>query len=232
MPRVRLVPAGDAALTAEFDDRIDPGLNASVIALASAILDQRIPGVRDIVPTFRSVTVYFDALATDVVRLSRRVRELSEESQDSVATARGSVLDVPVCYGGEFGPDLDAVARHGRVAAGEVVAIHAAPEYRAYMLGFLPGFAYLGVVDPRIAAPRLATPRRAVAAGSVGVAGPQTGVYPCVSPGGWNIIGRTPLLMFEPSRAIPALIAAGDSVRFHAIDRLEFDRLSRTGASG
>jgi inhibitor of KinA len=231
MPRVRLVPAGDAALTAEFDDRIDPGLNASVTALASAIRDERIRGVRDIVPTFRSVTVYFDALATDVGHLSRRLRELSE-SQDALSIARGSVIDIPICYGGEFGPDLDAVAQYGGLAADEVVAAHTAPTYRAYMLGFLPGFAYLGLVDMRIAAPRQATPRRAVAAGSVGIAGPQTGVYPYASPGGWNIIGRTPLVIFEPSRATPALVAAGDSVRFHGIDRLEFDRLSlRTGSS-
>jgi KipI family sensor histidine kinase inhibitor len=230
MPRVRLVPAGDAALTAEYDDRIDPGLNARVIALASAMRDEHIGGIRDIVPTFRSVTVYFDPLATDIERVSRRLRELSE-SQEAVPIARGPVIDIPVCYGGEFGPDLDAVAQHGRIAADEVVAVHTARSYRAYMLGFLPGFAYLGVVDVRIAAPRQATPRRAVPAGSVGVAGPQTGVYPCVSPGGWNIIGRTPLVMFEPSRAVPALIAAGDAVRFHAIDRLEFDRLSlRTGS--
>jgi inhibitor of KinA len=229
MEGCRVVHAGDAALVAEFEDRIDPDLNARVVALADAIVRERIAGLRDVVPTFRSVAVYFDPLTTDLDRLSARLHELSS-SVTSVADECGVPVEIPVCYGGEFGPDLEQVARYAGITAGEVVTRHAARGYRAYMLGFLPGFAYLGVVDRRIAAPRRTTPRVAVAAGSVGIAGSQTGVYPRSSPGGWNIIGRTPLVMFEPSRENASLVTAGVSVRFRPIDRAEFDFMSHQAA--
>jgi KipI family sensor histidine kinase inhibitor len=222
---VRLVEAGDAVLIAEFGERIDPELNARVVALSRAVSRERVAGVRDVVPTFRTVAVYFDPSRTDVHRLATRLRELSTEI-DPAAAPDGAVVEIPVCYGGELGPDLDDVARFAGVSASDVITLHTARSYRAFMLGFLPGFAYLGIVDRPIAAPRRGTPRRAVAAGSVGIAGEQTGVYPRVSPGGWNIIGRTPLPMFVASRQSPSLIQPGDSVRFHPIDRADFDRAS------
>jgi KipI family sensor histidine kinase inhibitor len=226
MTDVRLIAAGDAALIAEFDERIDPDLNARVVALAGAISSEAIPGVRDVVPTFRSVAVYFDPLLTDVEQLSQKLLERARYD-GPLPPECGAPVEIPVCYGGELGPDLGEVARYAGLAADEVVIRHTARGYRAYMIGFLPGFAYLGVVDTRIAAPRRPTPRTSVPAGSVGIAGPQTGVYSHTSPGGWNLIGRTPLLMFNPSRSQPSLVVAGDAVRFRAIDRDEFDRLSR-----
>ncbi len=227
MMDVRLIAAGDAALIAEFDERIDPELNARVVALSTALSTGRIPGVRDVVPTYRSVAVYFEPLATDVERLSQTIRELAR-ADGPLSAECGFPVEIPVCYGDELGPDLDDVARYAGLAPDEVVTRHTARGYRAYMVGFLPGFAYLGVVDTRIAAPRRSTPRTTVAAGSVGIAGPQTGVYSRQSPGGWNIIGRTPLAMFDPSRIRPSLVEAGDAVRFRSIERAEFDRLSGT----
>jgi inhibitor of KinA len=171
------------------------------------------------------VAVYYDPLTTDVPALAARVRDVSASVVPADACA-GSAVDIPVCYGGDFGPDLEAVAQYGGVSDAEVVTLHAAGGYRAFMIGFLPGFAYLGVVPRRIAAPRRQSPRTRVAAGSVGIAGQQTGVYPRESPGGWNIIGRTPVSMFVPSRRQPSLVRPGDLVRFVPIDRAEFDRLA------
>jgi KipI family sensor histidine kinase inhibitor len=227
---VRLVAAGDAAMIAEFDERIDPALNARVVSMADALARELLPGVRDVVPTFRSVTVYFDPLTTDVSGLSRRLRDLAI-SVNTPVTSSGALIEIPVCYGGELGPDLHDVARFAGISPDEVVTRHVSPIYRAFMIGFLPGFAYLGVVDGRIAAPRRGAPRISVAAGSVGIAGAQTGVYPRVSPGGWNIVGRTPLVMFDPDGDRRSRVMPGDMVRFQAVTRSEFDRLRGAGMS-
>jgi inhibitor of KinA len=220
----RLVFAGDAVLVAEFDERIDPVVNGRAIALAEALRDNPVPGTLDIVPTFRSVAVYFEPLATDVERLAARIREAAAVSRREVVST--AVVDVPVCYDAEFAPDILDVAKFGGVDAQAVMAMHSAPIYRVYMLGFVPGFAYLGTVDPRIAAPRRSEPRLKVPAGAVAIAGGQTGIYPRQTPGGWNIIGRTPLQMVALERTPPALLKAGDAVRFRSIDRSEFGRIA------
>jgi inhibitor of KinA len=223
MSDLRVVAAGDAVLVAEFADRIDPALNARAIGLSRALGAERIAGVRDIVPTFRSVAVYFDPLVTDAGALARRLRNLGDTTIDDVARD-GAQVDIPVCYDPEFGADLEDVARFAGLTPDDVVAIHSGDVYRVFMLGFVPGFAYLGTVDERIAAPRRASPRIHVPAGSVAIAGRQTGVYPSRTPGGWNIIGRTPLSMVSFDREKPSLLGPGDAVRFHPIDRREFDR--------
>jgi inhibitor of KinA len=224
MSDVRVVAAGDAMLVAEFDARIDPAVNDRVLALAAALGRAALPGVRDIVPTFRTVAVHYDPLATDVARLAVVMAETPTRSNDDAPVHRRRVT-IPVCYDSTFAPDMDRVAAFGGLSRHEVVAAHTAREYRVYMLGFVPGFAYLGSVDPRLAAPRLSSPRVEVAAGAVGIAGEQTGVYPSATPGGWNIIGRTPLRLVALERAAPALLAAGDIVSFRAIDRAEFTRI-------
>ena len=221
----RVVPAGDAALVVEFEERIDPAVNARAVALADSIQAAAIAGVRDVVPTYRSVAVYFDPLSTDydalVASLERGAAQPApESSRDRVPTR------VPVCYGGDLGPDLAHVADFGHMSEADVVAIHSGTNYRVFMLGFVPGFAYMGIVDARIAAPRHSTPRVRVPRGSVGIAGAQTGIYPAETPGGWQLIGRTPVKPFDPSRAEPFLLTAGDAVQFYPIDRGEFDRLS------
>jgi KipI family sensor histidine kinase inhibitor len=218
----RIVAAGDAMLVAEFDDRLDARINLRVLSLAAAVRAARISGVRDVVPTFRSVAVHFDPLLTDVVALFA-ILQGGEAVHEEASAASARVVELPVCYGGSYGPDLAELAAARNLTESEVAAIHAATEYRVFMLGFVPGFAYLGTVDPRIALPRRAVPRPHVAEGSVGVAGAQTGVYPVQTPGGWNIIGRTPVKMFDPDRAEPSLLKPGDVVRFRAIPAAEFE---------
>jgi inhibitor of KinA len=222
----RIVAAGDSALVVEFEERIDPEVNARAVAMAERLHADPIAGVRDVVPTYRSVAVYFDPLRTAHDALVARLECEAAASMPALRAAP-DVLRLPVCYGGEFGPDLAAVAAFGGISEPAVIDLHTKPTYHVFMLGFAPGLAYLGVVEGRIAAPRRDTPRVRVPRGSVGIAGAQTGVYPSETPGGWQIIGRTPLLPFDLSRANPFLMKAGDAVRFDAIDRAEFDRLEQ-----
>jgi inhibitor of KinA len=220
----RVVPAGDSALIVEFEERIDPAVNDRVIAVAEAIQSAAIAGVRDVVPTYRSVAVYFDPLRTDYVRLLVHLHEHSRHPPAAREAVRPP-LRIPVCYEGELGPDLSTVARFGQMSEAEVIQIHAGTIYRVFMVGFVPGFAYMGVVDARIAAPRHATPRVRVPSGSVGIAGVQTGIYPAQTPGGWQLIGRTPVKPFDATRPEPFLLKAGDAVEFYAIDRADYDGL-------
>ena len=218
----RIVPAGDSVLIVEFDERIDPEINARAIACAQAVEAARLQGVRDVVPTYRSVAVYFDPLHTDGDVLMARLEETAGQPQ-ATSTALRAPVRIPVCYGGDLGPDLAGVAAFAGMPASEVINAHAGTTYRVFMLGFVPGFAYLGIVDSRIAMPRHATPRVRVPAGSVGIAGVQTGVYSADTPGGWQLIGRTPVKPFDPGRDEPFLMNAGDFVQFYAIDRREYD---------
>jgi len=222
----RIVAAGDSALVVEFDERIDPLISARAAALAEAILAEHVPGVLDVVPTYRSVTTYFNPLRVDHAKLEGTLRGLSSRLSTQ-ELARREPIRIPVCYGGEFGPDLAAVATFAGVSEDDVVEIHSHATYRVMMMGFTPGFAYMGVVDARIAAPRLETPRHRVARGSVGIAREQTGIYPSETPGGWQIIGRTPVRPFDLSRAEPFLLHSGDEVQFVRIARKEFDDLAR-----
>jgi inhibitor of KinA len=225
----RIAPAGDAVLIVEFAARIDPVINAVAIALARSLQAKSIAGVRDVLPTFRSVAVHFDPLRTDYAAL---VEQLHNESTNiasgGIEIETTTPLRVPVCYGGSFGPDLPAVARFAGVTETEAIERHASRTYRVFMLGFVPGFTYMGAVDPRIAMPRMAVPRLRVPAGSVGIAGPQTGIYPAVTPGGWQIVGATPLKPFDLDRVEPFLFKPGDTVRFDPIEPAEFDRLRKS----
>ena len=213
---------GDSALVAEFDDRIDEDVNDHVVGCARAIADRRVPGVRDIVPTFRSVTVYFDPLKTEVTALTGVVEQSLAEPVLIVDAAR-RLVEIPVCYDTDFGLDLQELATFSGLPVDGVIAAHPAHAYRVYRLGFLPGFAYRGAVDPRIAAPRRSTPRLRVPPGSVGIAGQQTGIYPVATPGGWNIVGRTPLRLAVDIEHELTPLHCGDSVRFVPIDRPTFD---------
>src|SRR5687768_17512626 len=189
MPRI--VPFTEQGLTVEFGSTIDLHTNDLVLAFADAVERAAIPGVIDVVPTYHAATIYYDLLHTDAATVTAQLRLLLEPS--SPPTARSSAIHmIPVCYGEELGPDLLDVAERAGLAPSDVITLHASVTYRVYMVGFSPGFPYMGMVPDRIAAPRLPTPRRQVAAGSVGMAGNQTGIYPQPSPGGWRIIGRTP----------------------------------------
>jgi KipI family sensor histidine kinase inhibitor len=220
---VRVAAAGDSALVAEFPGRIDPEINDRAAALAQR-LRWRWGGIlRDVVVGYCTVTVYFDPLQIDAPWLESEIQAAAGPARQATRTDR-AVVDVPVCYEGDLAPDLDDVARFGGCSPDEVVALHTNRTYRVYMLGFIPGFAYLAEVDPRIAAPRRAAPRTEVPAGAVAIAGGQTGIYPAVTPGGWNIIGRTRKKPYDPGRPVPFLFGVGDEVRFRPVSRAEFEQ--------
>jgi inhibitor of KinA len=220
----RIVQAGDAVVIVEFEERIDPAVNARAIAVSDRIQAAAMAGVRDVVPTYRAVAVYFDPLRTDYDALYSRL-ELEAGAPSAHADSAREPVRIPVCYGGDdLGPDLSTVAAVTRMKEADVIRLHTSATYRVFMLGFVPGFAYMGLVDSRIAVARHSTPRVRVPVGSVAIAGVQTGIYPAETPGGWQLIGRTPLKPFDPARAEPFLVKAGDAVQFFQIDRTEFDR--------
>lgn len=224
MQQVELFPVGDCGLLAVCGQKIDEGVGDRVSALDAAVRQARLPGVIETVPAFASLLVRYDPLRTDYDTLAREVTPLAARA-GSGHHHGGRVVTIPVCYGGEFGPDLDFVARHAGLSPEEVIRRHTAPRYRIYMLGFLPGFPYLGGLDPALFTPRLDNPRTAISAGSVGIGGQQTGIYPVASPGGWQLIGRTPLRLFDPDQ--PPRYAAGDRIRFTAITPGQFAELAR-----
>jgi inhibitor of KinA len=225
---MRFFPQGEGGLVLELGDAIDPAVNARVHHLARAL--RAALGARvEVVPTYRSLLVVFDPLVLSRAELEREVAGLEERAAPSEALPRAAAarrVELPVLYGGEHGPDLADVAAHAGLTEAEVVRRHAAPEYLVHLVGFTPGFPYLGGLDPRLATPRLATPRREVPAGSVAIGGAQTGVYPVASPGGWRLIGRTPLRLFDPARGAPFLVAPGDLVRFVPVDASAFGALA------
>jgi inhibitor of KinA len=225
-PAASIVAAGDACVLLRFDERIDPRVNAHVVAAAAAVERAALSGIRDVIPTFRTVAVHFDPLRTRYDALLDVLRAASSAVPPK-ELAPALPHRIPVCYGGDFGPDLPDVAKFARLSEEEVVDLHGVSPYRVFMLGFMPGFAYLGPVAARIAAPRRPVPRARVAAGSVGIAGQQTGIYPAETPGGWQVIGRTPIRVFDLSRPEPCLFKAGDAVQFYAVERAEYGELAR-----
>jgi len=217
---VRILPAGDSAWSIELPERIDEIVNRRAIQIAKAIESADLP-VTDIVVGYRSVMVYIDPLDARASSVERSLREMSAETPEE-DVAPGALIDVPVCYDEAFGPDLADVAAFGGCDAEEVIARHLAVVYRVYVVGFVPGFAYMAPVDPRIAAPRRTSPRLRVPAGSVAVAAGQTGIYPAETPGGWSLIGRCPIRPYDPDRSEPFLFHPGDRVRFHRIPATEY----------
>jgi inhibitor of KinA len=225
---VRFTPLGDRAVMITLGATIDEATHR-LVRSASVRIDQRPPaGFVDQVPAFTSIAVHYDPLVaargTSKTPYAHVVDDLSV-ALDGLTAERlppARVVEVPVCYGGALGPDLDDVARAHEITADEVVRIHTSGDYLVYMVGFMPGFAYLGGLSPKLATPRRTTPRTVVPAGTVGIGGSQTGVYPLDSPGGWNLIGKTPLAVFDIARPQPALLATGDRVRFRAITETDF----------
>ncbi len=227
MDAIRFLPCGDSAVTVEFGNRIDDQLNGAVHAFASAVEALGHPAIREVVPTYRSATVHYLPHLLEYAALVQLLRPLTETQGG--AGPFGAPVEIPVLYGGPWGPDLEEVAAHCGMTPEQVIAAHSAPCYRIYMLGFTPGFPYLGGMDPRLATPRRKEPRIRIPAGSVGIAGNQTGVYPIESPGGWQLIGRTPLRLFDLGSDPPILLQAGRSIRFVPIDEPTYHRLERRG---
>jgi inhibitor of KinA len=219
-------PLGDQALTITLGNSIDEATHRRVRAVVARLDRERPAGLIDLVPAFASIAVHYDPAKVGgnspheamVATLSALLRDVGDE-----ALPPARVVEIPVCYGGDLGPDLGDVAARHDISEDDVVQIHSDGEYLVYMVGFMPGFAYLGGLPERIVTPRRSTPRKAVPAGTVGIGGQQTGVYPMVSPGGWNLIGRTPRAIFDIRRPEPSLLATGDRVRFRPITRDEFN---------
>lgn len=218
---------GDAALLFEFGTLIDAGVNARVLAAWRGILALHLPGVLDVVPAYASLAVHFDPARVEPECIASRVLEACRNPAEQDEPR--PVVSVPVCYEAAFAPDMDEVCAHTGFSAEEVVARHTAAVYRVYFLGFTPGFPYLGGLDPRLAIPRRDTPRTRIEPGSVAIGGAQTGVYPTASPGGWRIIGRTPLRLFDHGRAPACLLAPGDRLRFVPVSADAFSRLRDGG---
>ena len=223
MENVRFLPCGDQAVTVEWGSTIDEHINRQVHAFARKVEALSHPAITEVVPTYRSATVHYRPEVLSYEELKQLLLSLTQGGPEEGEEL--PVVEIPVCYGGEYGPDLEEVAQHCSLTPEEVIARHTAPTYRIYMLGFTPGFPYLGGMDPSIAAPRRKEPRIHIPAGSVGIAGEQTGVYPIVSPGGWQLIGRTPLRLFDPQREQPILLSAGAGIRFVPIDEETFRKM-------
>jgi inhibitor of KinA len=228
--KARFAPLGDSAILVTLGDTIDEATHRLVRAATARIDERALPGVVDQVPAFTSIAVHYDPAVVAVGSGGAEPYEALRGALDELLTGQSTdapppsrEVEIPVCYGGALGPDLDDVARAHELTPDDVIGIHTAGAYLVYMIGFMPGFAYLGGLSPRIATPRRKTPRTAVPAGTVGIGGSQTGVYPLASPGGWNLIGRTPRHLFDIRRSEPTLLATGDRVRFRAITLDEFE---------
>ena len=217
-----ILPCGDCAVTVQVGYEISEETNRKVVSLMRALAEAAIPGLRELVPSYSAVCVHYDPEQISYEQLLERLNDL-EIKELSSESASQKIVEIPVCYGGEYGPDLAFVAEHNGLSPEEVIAIHSGGTYLVYMLGFLPGFAYMGGMDERIATPRLTSPRARIPAGSVGIAGGQTGIYPLASPGGWQLIGRTPVKMFAMEGETGKFaLSAGDRVKFVPITEEQY----------
>jgi len=223
----RVHPAGDSAWLVELPERIDPAVNARAIEIARAVERSALP-VTDVVVGYRTVMVFVDPLANGAEAAGATLESIALAQADTPDTA-GPLVEVPVCYDEPYAPDLDDVAAFGSCTPDDVIALHLSREYRVFVVGFVPGFAYMASVDPRIAAPRRSSPRVKVPAGSVAVAAGQTGIYPAPTPGGWNVIGRCPIRPYDPARTAPFLFRAGDRVRFQRVTAGEYRASTQWG---
>lgn len=227
----RFLPAGESCLFVEFADEIDRGANDAVTRLKNWFEKQQSLKIRECLPTYRSLAIYFDPLTVPMDKVIEAARKALDESAEDSAHSQ-TIISIPVCYGGEYGPDIANVARGAAISEAEVIARHTKNVCHCYMIGFIPGFAYLGGMDESIATPRLSNPRSVIPGGSVGIAGKQTGIYPLDSPGGWQLIGRTPLRLFTPEAEHPTLIQAGYEVKFVSITEDEYKKIASEVASG
>ena len=231
MPDIRILTAGDSALLIEFGKEINPETKRKITAIVQLMREQHIEGIVDVIPAFCSLLINYDPRVLSYEELKERMENLLK-METKTETTRKRIFEIPVCYGGEYGPDIDNIAEHAGLSVDEVIKIHSSKDYLIYMLGFLPGFTYLGGLDERIHTPRLASPRLTIRAGSVGIGGSQTGIYPLDSPGGWQLMGLTPVRTYDPERQTPILVEAGDYIRFIPIDEEEFLRIQKLVEKG
>lgn len=225
MSGFQIYSLGEQAVTVRFGQAIDDNIHRQVLTLAASLEEEPLHGLLDIVPSYCAMTVYYDLMATNYEEVHQTLINRIRLLNGKASTVTGKTVEIPVCYGSSYGPDLTALAARHQLSEEEVVRLHAEARYKVYMIGFAPGFPYLGGLPVKLATPRLDSPRSMVPAGSVGIADCQTGVYPLETPGGWNIIGQTPLKLFDPQQQPPSLLKAGDMVRFIPVSEQEFNEL-------
>ena len=222
---------GNNALSVQFEKEINEEVNAYVTALTSSVLEKKIPGVIELIPTFASVMINYDCTVIRAKELKKILTQLIG-FLDVSSSSKAKIWDIPVCYDDEFALDIENVCNHTGLSKEEIVSIHTSKPYLIYMLGFLPGFAYLGGMDKRLVTPRLESPRLEIFKGAVGIGGEQTGIYPIASPGGWQLIGKTPVNVYDPDSNPPILYNAGEYIQFHSISKEEFNNIENLIASG
>ncbi|SDO38531.1 5-oxoprolinase subunit PxpB [Alkalicoccus daliensis] len=224
-------PLGDKAVRVNFGTEISEEIHLQVRAFCRLLESENITGVSEWVPAYTTVTVHYEPLECSYPSLKQELQQLTEKMKE-ISLTPGPVWKLPVCYGGEFGPDLKEAAAYTGLSEEEIIQRHTSACYTVYMMGFTPGFPYLGGMDKSIAVPRLETPRNAVPAGAVGIAGEQTGVYSLKTPGGWRIIGRTPVKLCDREAEVPVFLKAGDRIQFTAVTKEEFETIEKKIAEG
>jgi len=221
MGKTKILTVGDSSILIEFGKEISPQINSKIAAVVKLMRAQQVKGIIDMIPSFCALLINYDSRVISYNTLKTRIEGvLKLDAEVEAAVAR--VFEIPVCYGGKYGPDLDNIAKHAEITTKEVIEIHSSSDYLIYMLGFLPGFPYLGGLDERIHIPRLPSPRITIPAGSVGIGGAQTGIYPLDSPGGWQLLGQTPVKTYDAESEVPILFEAGDYIRFVPVSEKEY----------